>query len=85
MSQKLSSEEKIRLMAELKRNVIDYLQDELQINTAALKAYDDLNNPMQGADPEIKKMRELEAIKLRDRVTELSRHIAVVKRMYPDA
>lgn len=72
-------------MAELKRNVIDYLQDELKINSDALKAYDDLNNPMQDSDPEIKKMREMEAIKLRDRITELSRHIAVVKRMYPNA
>lgn len=72
-------------MAELKRNVIDYLQDELKINNDALKAYDDLNNPLQNADPEIKRLREFEAIKLRDRVTELSRHIAVVKRMYPDA
>jgi hypothetical protein len=72
-------------MAQVKRSVIDYLQDELDVNQAALKAYDDLNNPIAESDAEIKKMREMEAIKLRDRVAELSRHIKVIRRMYPDA
>jgi hypothetical protein len=81
----MDTNEKLKLMAELKRSVIDYLQDELKINSDALKAYDDLNNPLQTADPEIKRLREFEAIKLRDRIHELNRHIAVVKRMYPDA
>jgi hypothetical protein len=81
----MSSEEKLKLMAELKKNVVDYLLDELKINSDALKAYDDLNNPMQAADHEIRRLREFEAIKLRDRINELNRHIAVIKRMYPDA
>lgn len=34
---------------------------------------------------ETKRIREIEAIKLRDRIHELSRHIAVIKRMYPNA
>jgi hypothetical protein len=78
---KLTTEEKIKLMAEVKQNIIDYLQEELKINSDALKTYEDRDNPMQNSDAEIKKMRELEAIKLRDRIHELTRHIAVIKRM----
>lgn len=66
-------------MAEVKQNVINYLQDQLEINQAALNSYD--NDAIKDNDTEIRKMREIEAIKLRDRVNELSRHIAVVKRM----
>lgn len=68
-------------MAEVKQTIIDYLQEELKINSDALKAYDDRDTPMQSADPEIKKIREIEALKLRDRIHELTRHIAVIKRM----
>lgn len=71
--------DKLRLMAEVKQNVINYLQDQLEINQAALNAYD--NDTIKDSDPEIRKMREIEAIKLRDRANELSRHIAVVRRM----
>jgi polyhydroxyalkanoate synthesis regulator phasin len=85
MSTNLSTEEKLKFMAEVQRSVVDYLTDEININTNALKAYepnamDDVNR-----DPDVKRIREIEAIKLRDRITELSRHIAVIKRMYPNA
>jgi hypothetical protein len=70
------------LMAEIRNNIIDYLTEELKINSDALKAYDN-DNPIQEQDREIKKMREMEAIKLRDRIHELNRHIAVIKRMLP--
>jgi hypothetical protein len=39
--------------------------------------------PIAEQDQEIRILREKEAIKLRDRITELSRHIAVIKRMFP--
>lgn len=81
MSNKISTEEKLKIMAEIKQNIIDYLQEELTINSTALKAYDNSANPIQDSDAEIKKIREIEAIKLRDRIHELSRHIAVIKRM----
>ena len=68
-------------MAEVKKNIVDYLQEEMKINADALKSYDERDNPIQNADAEIKKMREIEAIKLRDRIHELNRHIAVIKRM----
>jgi hypothetical protein len=36
-------------------------------------------------DPEVKKIREIQAMILRDRINEINRHIAVIKRMYPNA
>lgn len=81
----MTDNEKINYMAKVTRTVLDYLQDEVLINTSALKAYD--VNPIddEKRDPEVKRFREIEAIKLRDRINELNRHIAVIKRMYPDA
>lgn len=78
---RMDSNEKLRLMKEVKQNIIDYLQEELSINSTALKTYEDRDNPIQNSDAEVKRMREIEAIKLRDRIHELSRHIAVIKRM----
>lgn len=77
----METKEKIQLMNEVKQNIIDYLQEELSINSNALKTYEDKDNPIQSADARIKEMREIEAIKLRDRIHEITRHIAVIKRM----
>lgn len=77
----METNEKLLLMAVLKNNIIDYLTEELRINSIALKAYEDA--PIQEQDPEVKKMREIEAIKLRDRSHELNRHIAVIKLLIP--
>ena len=77
--------EKLRIMAEVQRSVVDYLQDEAKINSDALKAYDIVHMDEDKRDPQVKQMREIEAIKLRDRINELNRHIAVIKRMYPNA
>jgi hypothetical protein len=77
----MDTAETIRLMAEIKANIISYLLEEVQINTNALKAYEEKDNPIQNSDPEVKRMREIEAIKLRDRIYELNRHIAVINRM----
>lgn len=80
----MNTEEKLKLMAEIKSNIIDYLTGELKINTDALKAYDNAASaPIQENDPEIKKMREIEAIKLRDRIHQLTSYIAVIKLMIP--
>lgn len=78
---KLKTHEKLNLMAEIKKKIIDYLEEEKSICEDALKAYDP--QPIQDNDPEIRIMREREAIKLRDRSNELKRHIAVIKRMFP--
>jgi len=77
----MTLEDKKRLMAEIKQNILDYLTEEIQINSTALKSYEERDNPIQNSDTEIKRIREIEAVKLRDRIHELSRHIAVIKRM----
>jgi polyhydroxyalkanoate synthesis regulator phasin len=73
--------EKLKFMAELIQPVIDYLEEEKSICEDALRAYEP--QAIQDSDSEIRIMREREAIKLRDRVSELKRHIAVIKRMIP--
>lgn len=70
-----------QLLMEMRDTILDYLETEKSINEEALKAYEP--KPIQDDDPEIRRMREHEAIKLRDRVTELKRHIEVIKRMFP--
>ncbi len=80
----MDTNERLALMAEIKQNIIDYLTEELKINGDALKVYDN-DNPIQESNQEIKKIREIEAVKLRDRIHELNRHIAVIKRMVPTA
>ncbi|QYS85420.1 hypothetical protein JJC03_09230 [Flavobacterium oreochromis] len=75
----LTNEECIR---EMVTTIISYLDDEKVINENALKAYE--NNSLLDTDSDIRILREKEAIKLRDRITELSRHIAVIKRMFPN-
>ncbi len=77
--------DKLKVMADVKRSVVDYFQDEVEINTAALKAYEPNIIEDSNRDPAVRQFREIEAIKLRDRITEATRHIAVIKRMYPDA
>ena len=77
----MSTQEKLKLMTEVKQNILDYLTEEMAMNTTALKSYDSNENPIQDSDTEIRKMREVEAIKLRDRIHELNRHIGVIRRM----
>jgi ribosomal protein S15P/S13E len=81
----MTAEDKINYMAAVQKSVVDYLQDEAKINSDALKAYD--HNPMEDdkRDPDVRKLREVQAMILRDRINELNRHIAVIKRMYPNA
>jgi hypothetical protein len=66
----------------MRDKIIDYLDREKGINEEALRTYED--SPIQDKDSEIRIMREREAIKLRDRIYELKRHIEVIKRMYPN-
>lgn len=72
-----------KILIEMRDLIIDYLEKEKSINEDALVAYQP--QPIQDNDSEIRQMREREAIKLRDRIYELKRHIEVIKRMFPDA
>ena len=77
----MNDQEKINFMAEIKKNVLEYFEDELAVNIAALQSYEDRESVIN-SDPEIKRMREIEALKLRHSIHELNRHIKVIKRMY---
>lgn len=70
-----------KILTEMKNNIVEYLENQKGINEDALLAYDDT---IKDTDAEIRMMREREAIKLRDRIYELKRHIEVIKRMYPN-
>jgi hypothetical protein len=83
MSQRQLTEERLKFIKEVKKNVLKYLEDQYDIAFNALAAYEP--GAIMDSDSEIRKMREWEAIKLRDRVSELNRHVAVIKQMYPDA
>lgn len=65
----------------MRDDIIAYLEKEKSINEDALLAYEP--KPITDQDAEVRIMREREAIKLRDRIYELKRHIEVIKRMYP--
>jgi polyhydroxyalkanoate synthesis regulator phasin len=75
------AESNYQILIEMRETIVDYLQEEKTINKKVLAAYEP--KPIAEQDQEIRILREKEAIKLRDRITELSRHIAVIKRMFP--
>lgn len=70
-----------KILIEMRSSIIEYLEKEKSINEDALLAYEP--KPIQEQDAEVRIMREREAIKLRDRIYELKRHIEVIKRMFP--
>lgn len=63
--------------------IIDYLTEQLDINTNSLKQYEGDKLLPDNTPVEVLKMREIEAIKLRDRVYELTRHIAAITKIIP--
>ena len=71
-----------QIIMEIRDNILAYLEGEKKINEHALKAYED--SSITENDAEIRRMREREAVKIRHSITELSRHIEVIKRMYPN-
>lgn len=70
-------------MAQLSLSVIDYLTEQLEINTESLKQYEFDTILPNNSPIDVIKMREIEAIKLRDRIYELTRHISAIKRIIP--
>lgn len=70
-----------QILIDMRDTIIEYLEKEKSINEDALLAYDEV---IKESSEEIRIMREREAIKLRDRIYELKRHIEVIKRMYPN-
>jgi len=66
----------------MKNQIIDYFTDELRIHSETLKSFYDMPIQTETSD-QAKSLREVEAIKLRDRINELNRHISIIKRMFP--
>ncbi|HRO18246.1 MAG TPA: hypothetical protein PLU07_08655 [Ferruginibacter sp.] len=68
-------------MAEIKLEILEYLTEQLEINQKELSKYEaDILLPPTVPDV-VKQMREQEAIKLRDRVSQISQHISAIKRI----
>lgn len=71
-----------QILIEMRDNIVSYLEGEKKVCEDALKAYEP--GAIIDTSEEIRILREKEAIKLRDRIYELSRHISVIKAMYPN-
>lgn len=72
---------KPKTMAEIKLEILEYLTEQLEINQMELNKYEaDILLPPTVPDI-VKQMREQEAIKLRDRVSQISQHISAIKRI----
>ena len=72
-----------KILIEMKDNIVAYLMDEVEINRAALQTYED--SVIQYSDPELRRMREIEAIKLRTEINKGLKDISVIKKMFPNA
>lgn len=72
------TQEQLSFMADFKKKVIDYLKGQLDVNVNALKSYDE---PIKDSDTEIRRMREIEAIKIRQSIYEINTHIKVIEKM----
>lgn len=59
--------------------IIGYLEEQKKINEETLEIHS--NSGSVESDPEIRRMRERERLKLVDRVYELKRHIEAINRM----
>jgi len=64
----------------MRDNIIDYLMEEVERNQAAVKIYED--QVIMDPDPELRRMREIEAIKLRTEINKGLRDVAVIKKMF---
>ena len=70
-----------QLLIDMRDNIIEYLEGEKAVWEEALKAYEP--KTLEDIPNDVKVLREREAIKLRDRITEITRHVKVIKAMYP--
>ncbi len=69
------------MLIEMRENIIEYLMEEVERNRSALETYE--KNTIQDSDAELRRLREIEAIKLRTEISKGLRDIAVIKKMFP--
>ncbi len=79
----MTSEEKISFMNQTVKPIIDLLEKRLKNKTAALSAIQP--NGLDSIPDEVKKMRELQAVRLNAVIEELTDLIDIAKAMYPNA
>jgi hypothetical protein len=70
-----------KMLIEMRDNIIEYLLEEVERNRSALQTYE--NSLIQDTDAELRRIREIEAIKLRTEVNKGLRDVAVIKKMFP--
>ena len=71
-----------KMLIEMRDTIVEYLMDEVERNRAALQTYE--NAVIQDSDPELRRLREIEAIKLRTEINKGLRDVAVIKKMFPN-
>lgn len=82
----MATSETLQYMAKIKGVLIDHFTEQVNIETTALNMYEKLGPiEKQELPDDVKKMREVQSIILKDRINELNKHIAVIKRILPDA
>lgn len=70
------------ILRNMKDNIIDYLMEEVERNRSALETFE--KSVIQDSDPELRRLREVEAIKLRTEINKGLRDVAVIKKMFPN-
>lgn len=70
------------ILRNMKDNIIDYLMEEVERNRSALETFE--KSVIQDSDPELRRLIEVEAIKLRTEINKGLRDVAVIKKMFPN-
>lgn len=78
----MTTSEKLQIMKNTVKPITQLLDKRMKNKMDALKAYE---KPIDDADLEIQRMREIEAIKLRHEIEVLKDLSDIVNAMFPDA
>ena len=72
--------ETLLFMAKIRAGFIDYFTEQIEIENTSLNMYDKIGPiDRNESTDEVKKLREIQSILIRDRITQLNKHIAVKK------
>lgn len=74
---------KPKTMSEAKEAIIDFLTDQLAVNTEQLREYSSDNLLPPSTPDGVRQMREQEAIKLRDRINFISTIQSFINNLFP--
>ncbi len=77
----MNTAEKLKIMEETVKPILNLLNKRMKNKLEALKAYD---GPINDSDSEIKRIREIEAVKLRHEIDVLNDLSDIVLAMYPN-